>query len=47
MSSVIGLINSHTLPKYNESSNFNDLNMGVENGDVNGGNYYMNSPTEY
>ena len=39
VNSVIGLLNSHTLPQDNESINLNDMNMSVENG-----NYcYMNS----
>ena len=39
------LLNSHNLSQYKKSRNLNDVNMGVENGDVNGGNCYMNSPT--
>ena len=43
--SGIGLLKIHTLPPYNESSNLNETNMGIENGDVNGGHCYMNSIT--
>ena len=39
VSSGIGSLNIHTLPQYNKSSNLNEMNVGVENGDVNGGNY--------
>ena len=45
LSSGIGLLNSHILPPYKKSSNLNEINMGVENGDVNGGHCYMNSST--
>ena len=45
MSSRIGFLNSHTLPQYNESSNLNELKMGVENVDVNSSHCYMNSST--
>ena len=45
VSSRIGLLNIHTLPQDNESSNLNEINMGVENGDVNGGYCYINSST--
>ena len=45
VSSVIGLLNSHTLPQYNESSQLNDMNMSVDNGDVNGCYFYINSST--
>ena len=43
--SGIGLINIHTTPQFKESSNLNEINMGVINVDVNGGHFYMNSPT--
>ena len=36
LSSGIGLLNIHTLPQYNESSDLNEMNMSVDNGDVNG-----------
>ena len=45
VSSWISLLNSYTLPQYNESSNLNEMNIGVENGDVNSGHCYMNSLT--
>ena len=45
MSSGTDLLKRYTLPQYNKSSNLNDMNMGVENGDVNGGYCYMNSST--
>ena len=41
--SGIGLLNSHTIPQDNESSNSNDMNISVENGDVVGDYCYMNS----
>ena len=41
----IGLLNSQTIPQYNKSSNLNEMNMGVKNGDVNGDYCYMNSST--
>ena len=44
-SSGIGLLNNHTLPPHNESSNLDETNIGVENGDVNGGHCYINSTT--
>ena len=47
MSSGIGLLNSHTLSQFNESSHLNKMNMGVENFDVNGGNCYMNIITVF
>ena len=47
VSSGIGLLNLHTLPQYKKSSNLNETNMAVENGDVNGGHCYINSPTGY
>ena len=37
LSRIIGLLNSHTLTQNTEPSNLIDMNMGVENGDVNGG----------
>ena len=46
MSSGTDLLKRYTLPQYNKSSNLNDMNMGVENGDVNGVHCYMNSSTE-
>ena len=45
LSSGIGLLNRHTLPQYNESSNFNEINISVDNGGVNGDYFYMNSST--
>ena len=45
MSRGIGRINNHTLPQYNESSNLNEMNWGVENGDISGVHCYMNSYT--
>ena len=33
------------LTQYNESSKLNEMNMGVENGDVNSGHFYMNIST--
>ena len=45
VSSGIGLLKIHTLPPYNESGNLNETNMGIENGDVNGGHCYINSTT--
>ena len=46
VSSVISLIYRHTLPEYKDWSNLNDMNMGIENSNVNGDHYYMNSSTE-
>ena len=43
VSCVIVLINSHTLCQYNASSYFNDMDGDVENGDVSGGHFFMNS----
>ena len=43
--SGIGLLKSHTLPQYNKPIKLNEMNLGVENGDINGGHSYMNSPT--
>ena len=40
--SVIGFIIIRALSQYNEPSNFNYMNMGVENGDANSGDCYMN-----
>ena len=34
----IGLINSHTLFQFNQSSYFNEMNWGVENEGISGGN---------
>ena len=34
VSSIIGLLNSHTLPQANKSSKLNEINMSVGNGDV-------------
>ena len=45
VSSEIGLPIRHTLPQYNESSNLDEMNMSIENGDINGGYFYMNSST--
>ena len=39
VSSGIGLLNIHTLLRYNESSQLNEINIGVENVDVNGGHF--------
>ena len=36
VSSGIGLINRHALYQFNESSYFNEMYWGVENGDVSG-----------
>ena len=47
ISSGIGLLDSHTLSQDNESINLNDMNMSVENGDVNGDHFYINSSTRY
>ena len=47
MSSGTGLINTHTLSKFNESSYFNDMYCNVENGNVSGGNYFMIFHTLY
>ena len=43
--SGIGLLNRHTPHKDNDSSNFNDMNMGAKRFHVNGGYCYMNSST--
>ena len=43
VSSVTGLLNSHTLPQPNESSKFNELDISVDNGGFNGDYCYMNS----
>ena len=45
MSNGIGLLNSHTLPQDNKSSNLNEMNMSIGNCDVNGGYFYMNIST--
>ena len=34
---LISFINIHTLSQFNESSYFNNMDGGVENGDVSGG----------
>ena len=41
----IGLLNRHTPPQDNESSNLNEMNMSVDNGDINGDYCYMNDST--
>ena len=41
----IVLINICTIYQFNESSNLNDTNWGIENGDVSGGNCFMNRQT--
>ena len=41
MSSGIGLLNIHILPQYDESSNLDEMEMGVENVNVNGGRCYL------
>ena len=41
----IGLINIHTLPQCNKSSNLNETNWGFKNSDVSGGHCYVNSHT--
>ena len=43
--SGIDLINSQNISQFNESSNLNEMNMVVENGDVNGGCCCINSTT--
>ena len=40
-----GLLNCHTLPQDNESSNLNYKNMNVVNGDINGDYCYSNGST--
>ena len=45
VSSGIGLIKIHYLPQANELRKTNGMNMSVDNGDVNGDYYYMNSST--
>ena len=45
MSSGIGLLNIHTIPQANKASKLNEMNMGVDNGDVIGDYCYMNSST--
>ena len=47
VSSVIGLINSHTPPQDNESSRLNEINIRVDNGDVNDDYFNMNGYTGY
>ena len=43
--SGIVLLNIHLLPQANKSSKINEMNMSVDNGDVNGDYFYMNSST--
>ena len=43
--SRISLLNSHTFSQDKKSINFNEMNMGVENDDINGGYCYTNSST--
>ena len=45
VSSWIGLLNRHTLPQYNESSNLSYMNMNVGNVDINGDYCYRNGST--
>ena len=45
VSSGISLTNRHNIYQFNESSNFNDKDWGIKNGDVSGGNCYTNSHT--
>ena len=45
MNGGIDLINSVTLSQFNKSSKYNDINWGVEKGDVSCVNFYMNSDT--
>ena len=45
--SVIGLLNSHTLPPYNQSSKLNEINMSVENVYINCDFCYTNSCNVY
>ena len=47
VSSGIGLLNIHTLPQANESSKLNDKNLSVDNGDIYGDYFCMNSSTGY
>ena len=47
VSSVMCLLNIHTLPQYNESSPLNEININAINGDFNVGYCYRNSSTEY
>ena len=47
MSSVIGLLNGHTLHQDNESSNLNDMNIIVDNGNFNVDYCYINISTGY
>ena len=47
VSSGIGLINIQTISQLIESTKLNDMNWGVENCDVSGNNFYMNSHTIY
>ena len=47
VSSGIGLLNRNTPPQDNESGNLNEINMSVENGDVNGDYFHMNSSIGY
>ena len=41
----IGLLKSHTLPQFNESSYFNDMDWDVENLDVMGRNCFIDIRT--
>ena len=43
-SSGISLLNNHKQTQFNESTDLNEIIMGVENGDVNDGHCYINSP---
>ena len=45
VSSVVGSIKIHTISQFNELSYFNGLYWCVENGDVSGGNIFMESHT--
>ena len=47
VSSGIGLLNRHTLPQAKKSRKPNEINMNIENCDVNGDYWYMNSSTSY
>ena len=45
VSSRIGLINIHTISQFNEPSNLDEMNWGVENVDFSGGRFYINIHT--
>ena len=45
VTSVIFLLNSHTLPQDNDSSNLNEMNISGETLDVNGDYFYLNNST--